>query len=283
MSGAGRLLAALLLAIAAMLAGCASAEVEEPPFDAMSGPRFVRIAPGEVAAAGAAVETPLWVMTTEVTRSEWQAFGGAETLGGDLCGDSCPVTAMTWGEAAAHANARSEALGIAACYDLSGCAEQQVTLPLVPGQSLRRREALVCTESVAARPACAGFRLPTRAEWQYLARAGGAHELWACAGDGCEARGAAAVEAWSMEQQAATGGLWLPYPAGWFWEPNGFDLRGFSDNASEWVEAEAVRALGERCGDSYMPRGASGSLACDRLPVSGFSATTGLRLVRRAD
>ena len=251
MSGAGRLLAALLLAIAAMLAGCASAEVEEPPFDAMSGPRFVRIAPGEVAAAGAAVETPLWVMTTEVTRSEWRAFGGAETLGGDLCGDSCPVTAMTWGEAAAHANARSEAL--------------------------------VCTESVAARPACAGFRLPTRAEWQYLARAGGAHELWACAGDGCEARGAAAVEAWSMEQQATTGGLWLPYPAGWFWEPNGFDLRGFSDNASEWVEAEAVRALGERCGDSYMPRGASGSLACDRLPVSGFSATTGLRLVRRAD
>ena len=283
MSGAGRLLAALLLAIAAMLAGCASAEVEEPPFDAMSGPRFVRIAPGEVAAAGAAVESPLWVMATEVTRSEWRAFGGAETLGGDLCGDSCPVTAMTWGEAAAHANARSEALGIAACYDLSGCAEQQVTLPLVPGQSLRRREALVCTESVAARPACAGFRLPTRAEWQYLARAGGAHELWACAGDGCEARGAAAVEAWSMEQQAATGGLWLPYPAGWFWEPNGFDLRGFSDNASEWVEAEAVRALGERCGDSYMPRGASGSLACDRLPVSGFSATTGLRLVRRAD
>ena len=236
-----------------------------------------------MAAAGAAVETPLWVMTTEVTRSEWRAFGGAETLGGDLCGDSCPVTAMTWGEAAAHANARSEALGIAACYDLSGCSEQQVTLPLVPGQSLRRREALVCTESVAARPACAGFRLPTRAEWQYLARAGGAHELWACAGDGCEARGAAAVEAWSMEQQAATGGLWLPYPAGWFWEPNGFDLRGFSDNASEWVEAEAVRALGERCGDSYMPRGASGSLACDRLPVSGFSATTGLRLVRRAD
>jgi hypothetical protein len=173
--------------------------------------------------------------------------------------------------------------GITACYDLSGCAEQQVTLPLVPGQSLRRRQALVCAESVAPRQACAGFRLPTRAEWQYLARAGGAHDLWACAGAGCEVRGAAAVEAWSMEQQAVAGGLWLPYPAGWFWEPNGFGLRGFSDNASEWVEAEEVRALGERCGDSYLPRGASGSLACDRLPVSGFSATTGLRLVRRAE
>ena len=281
--GAGRMVAALVAALAALLVGCAGAEVAEAPFDAMSGPRFLRIAPGEVAAAGAALDAPLWVMTTEVTRSEWRAFGGAETLGGDLCGDNCPVTAMTWGEAAAHANARSEALGIAACYDLSSCDEQQVRLPSVPGQRLRWREALVCAESVAARPACAGFRLPTRAEWQYLARAGGAHDLWACAGAGCEARGAAAVEAWSTEEQAAAGGLWLPYPAGWFWEPNGFGLRGFSDNASEWVEAEEVRALGERCGDSFLPRGTNGSLACDRLPVSGFSATTGLRLVRRAD
>jgi len=281
--GAGRMLAAIVACIAVLLGGCTGAEVAEVPFDAMSGSRFVRVAPGEVAAAGAALDAPLWVMTTEVTRSEWRAFGGSETLGGNLCDDNCPVTAMTWGEAAAHANARSEALGIAACYDLSGCREQQVSVPMVPGQRVRWRQALVCAESVAARPACAGFRLPTRAEWQYLARAGGAHDNAACAGAGCEARGAAAVEAWSMEQQAANGGLWLPYPAGWFWEPNGFGLRGFSDNASEWVEAEEVRALGERCGDSYLPRGTSGSLACDRLPVSGFSATTGLRLVRRTD
>ena len=62
MSGVERLLAALLLGVAVMLSGCASAEVEEPSFDARSGPRFVRIEPGEVAAAGASVEAPLWVM-----------------------------------------------------------------------------------------------------------------------------------------------------------------------------------------------------------------------------
>lgn len=273
----------LLVVVVLALAACAEGEVVEPPFNPMSGPRFVRIEPGEIVEAGASLAAPVWAMTTEVTRSEWRAFGGAETLGGDLCGDDCPVTAMTWGEAAAHANARSEATGLERCYDLQACRMQRITVPLVPGQAERSRQALVCDEVMASKPDCAGFRLPTAAEWGYLARAGGAQADWACEGTGCEARGAAAVEAWSTRQQAAEGGLWLPYPAGWFWEPNGFGLRGFSDNASEWVDGTAERAMGERCGDAFVPRAILGSLACDRLPVSSYAATTGLRLIRRAE
>ena len=42
------MLGALVACIAVLLGGCAGAEVAEPPFDAMSGSRFVRVEPGEV-------------------------------------------------------------------------------------------------------------------------------------------------------------------------------------------------------------------------------------------
>lgn len=274
-------LCALLGVMLGALWGCAEVEVAEPPFDVASGPRFVRIDAGVIGETEAELDAATWVMVTEVTRAEWRAFGGAETLGGDLCGDDCPATAMTWGEAASHANARSDALGLEACYDLSLCHSATISVPFVPGQAVRERRALVCERAVAARERCEGFRLPTATEWRYLAQAGGADA--GCAAEGCEQRGAAMVARWAARSHDAAGALWLPYPAGQLWEPNGFGLRGFADNASEWVEADAGGAEALRCGDAFVPRAMTERLGCDRVPATSYAATTGLRLVRRAE
>lgn len=273
----------VLVAALASQTGCAELEVADAPFDVGSGARFVRVEPGRIADDGSALEAAAWVMVTEVTRAEWRAFGGAETLGGDLCGDDCPATAMTWGEAAAHANSRSEAIGVEACYDLSDCHSGRIRLPYVPGQSVTERSALLCERGVQARAGCLGFRLPTASEWRYLARAGGAETHRACSAEGCEERGELAEMDWAEGAQDSRGNLWLPYAAGQLWEPNGFGLRGFGDNASEWVEDEAGSASARRCGDAFVPRALPERLGCDRVPLTGYATTTGLRLVRRIE
>jgi sulfatase modifying factor 1 len=103
------------------------------------------------------------VQQFEFTRVEWIALTSLSVEGsGECTEDRCPKDNVTWWESILVANILSEREGLDQCYEILGC-----TRDMGSGRS--------CQE--VARPdasvyECEGYRLPTRAEVEYAARAG---------------------------------------------------------------------------------------------------------------
>ena len=104
---------------------------------------------------------PFLVSAYEVTQKEWEEITYRRPTAFTGCGPTCPVTEVSWFDAVEFANRLSERSKLESCYEIkeSGTAKA-VSWP--------------------RGTACRGFRLPTEAEWEYAARAGGAEAL----GDG---------------------------------------------------------------------------------------------------
>jgi formylglycine-generating enzyme required for sulfatase activity len=199
-----------------------------------------------------------YLQTTEVTQAEWQRVMGNNPSACMSCGSSCPVESVTWLQAVLYANALSRLEGFAECYDNSGNVMGSGNIY-----------------------DCAGYRLPTEAEWEYAARAGTTASRY----------GALERVAWYE------GDTWSgPHAVGML-EPNAWGLYDMLGNVWEWThdwyapyDGAAIDPVGAASGSNRVLRGggwcfdAQGVRAAMRCSVSPADRydDLGFRVVRTA-
>jgi len=174
------------------------------------------------------------IQQKELTRAQWKDITGLDARGPESCTDpNCPASMVSWWDAVHAANLLSEQKDLEPCYEPVGCTG---TL----GQDLTCTGVADPDKSIYE---CEGYRLPTRAEAEYAARAG----TWSTfySGDITEYDDSASC----LVDPALEKIAWYCFNSGdrahvgGELEPNGFGLYDAIGNIGEWNQT----------GDSFAP------------------------------
>ena len=211
------------------------------------------------------ISRTFWIGRTEVTQRQYEAVVGTNPADNSGCGPDCPVENVTWLDAVAYLNARSEAEGLDPCYMVAG-------------------------DEVSWDPSCTGYRLPTESEWEYAARAGTttAFHNGDITSDDCDDAGLAMVghycraadrtapvaqlepNALGLYDMHGNVGEWAwdwvgVYPAGPVTDPTGAPTGAFRvDRGGSWLNTNAGNCRSAYRDDNHMPS--------ERFAFIGFRA-----------
>lgn len=188
-----------------------------------------------------------WIARTEFTAGQLAVITG-DTATADL---EAPAK-LNWYAAVVVANRLSEADGLDACYRTADCLVLgEASLPTLCGV-------------VQVRDTCDGYRLPTEAEWEYAATAGGMDDVvngsawWAGNADGAlHPVGQRMPNAWGLHDTAGNAAEWTFYSRTPRLAATLVDPTGIEDGANRVVRGGDVAsdfdALDPRAVDARHP------------------------------
>ena len=199
--------------------------------------------------SGRTISIPdMYVCDHEVTRGEFKEVMGTDPStadaydkdGNELTGDAVlnnPVNYVNWYDAIAYCNKLSLKENLTPCYSVSGVTDwENLAYSSIPTTSDTNWDAAVCDFEAY------GYRLPTEAEWEWLAR-GGENYTYA---------GSNTVDdvAWYTTNTNDTGSREVKTK-----QANGYGLYDMSGNVYEWCYDWADDWYGTSSGSTRVYRG----------------------------